>query len=336
MADASLRDNPPWGDQPRTDNSTPDSNPYAWQRHLHDKTQPEHLSFLRSLRSLLDAYGATTSVGEIGDDDALAVMASYTGAGDKLHMAYTFNLLGEALDARQIRQTVEEVTSSIGDGWPCWSIGNHDAPRVLSRVGGANADPALALVLLALMVSLRGSACVYQGEELALTEVDLTFDQLRDPYGITFWPEFKGRDGCRTPMPWQHDAPHAGFSDAEPWLPVGPAHLPRAVDLQEGNADSPLNRVRRFLAWRQAHPVLRLGNLRLHDVPDNVLLLTRSLGSQTLLAAFNLSGEPMQLDVPEWLQGTGVVPLEGHGLGGRWVAGRIELGPYAAYFGQVP
>ncbi|MFM2059412.1 MAG: hypothetical protein RLY71_3797 [Pseudomonadota bacterium] len=332
--DARLRDNPPWGERARTDHSTPDSNPYAWQRHLHDKTQAENLPFLRRLRALLDAYGATTCVGEIGDDDALAVMASYTSGGDKLHMAYTFNLLGEALDARQIRQTVEAVNASIGDGWPCWSIGNHDAPRVLSRVGGPDADPALALVLLALMLSLRGSACIYQGEELALTEVALSFEQLRDPYGIAFWPEFKGRDGCRTPMPWQHDAPHAGFSSAEPWLPVGPDHLHRAVDLQEADAGSPLQRVRRFLAWRRAQPLLSLGSLQLHDASPQVLMLSRSSGADTLLAAFNLSAQPVCCAWPAGLQGRVVETLDGHGLGGRCTEAGIELGPYAAFFGR--
>jgi glycosidase len=130
--DRSLRSNPAWGDRPRSDHPTPDSNPYAWQQHRHDKTQPENLGFLKRLRALLDAYGATTSLGEIGDDDALAVMANYTRGGDKLHMAYTFNLLRDDLDAGNNRAVVESLNAGIDDGWPCWSIGNHDAPEVLS------------------------------------------------------------------------------------------------------------------------------------------------------------------------------------------------------------
>lgn len=328
--DQSLADNPPWGSRPRTDHSTPDSNPYAWQQHRHDKTQPENLDFLRRLRRLLDAYGATTSIGEIGDDDALAVMADYTCSGDKLHMAYTFNLLRDDLDAAHIRHVVETLHTRIGDGWPCWSIGNHDAPRVLSRVGGPKAPPALAPVLLALLVSLRGSACMYQGEELGLTEADVAFEDLQDPYGIEFWPEFKGRDGCRTPMPWDDRAPFAGFSSATPWLPVSAQHLPKAVNRQDQAADSTLNAVRRFLAWRRSQPALRKGDLRFLEAPSSCVFLERRLAGQSVLAAFNISAAPVRLDISNIGP---VTALIGHGLPGALQGHFIELPAYGAFFG---
>src|SRR4051794_24361211 len=86
-------------------------------------------------------------------------------------------------------------------------------------------DPAFARLLMALLLSLRGSVCLYQGEELGLTEADLREADLRDPFGIAYWPEFRGRDGSRTPMPWCAEAPHAGFTTGDrPWLPVPPAH----------------------------------------------------------------------------------------------------------------
>ena len=330
--DRSLADNPAWGARPRTDHSTPDSNPYAWQQHRHDKTQPENLDFLKRLRRLLDAYGATTSIGEIGDDDALAVMADYTRGGDKLHMAYTFNLLRDDLDAAHIRQVVETLHTRIGDGWPCWSIGNHDAPRVLSRVGGPDAPPALASVLLALLVSLRGSACVYQGEELGLTEAEVPFEALQDPYGIAFWPEFKGRDGCRTPMPWNDQAPNAGFSSATPWLPVCPQHLPRSVNRQEPAQGSSLNRVRQFLAWRRTQPALAKGSLRFLEAPPACVLLERQFGGEILIAAFNISATPVHVAVPA--QGA-ITPLTGHGLPGAIEHGFLVLPAYGAFFGRV-
>ena len=330
--DRQLRNNPPWGDAPRTDHSTPDSNPYSRQRHCFDKTQPENLAFLARLRALMNRYGATTSVGEIGDDDALQVMADYTSGGDKLHMAYTFNLLHDDLDAGHIRQVVDSLQRGIGDGWPCWSIGNHDAPRVISRVGGPEAPPALSVVLLALMTSLRGSACVYQGEELALTEADVPFDQLQDPYGIAFWPEFKGRDGCRTPMPWDSQAEHAGFSTARPWLPVCAQHLPRAVDVQQAQADSCLHGVRRFLHWRRQQPVLRLGLIHFLTAPPTCVAFERQHGAQRCVAAFNLSGQSQTLS----LAGQGALRADtGHGLpaGQMQADGQLVLPAFGAYFG---
>lgn len=330
--DQSLKSNPPWGDQVRTDHSTPGSNPYARQRHLHDKTQPENIDFLKRLRALLDAYGATTSVGEIGDDDALAVMADYTQDGNKLHMAYTFNLLGDDLDVSHIKQVVQDMLNSIGNGWPCWSIGNHDAPRVISRVGGSDAPQALAAVLLALMVSLKGSACVYQGEELGLTEAEVPFELLQDPYGKTFWPEFKGRDGCRTPMPWNDAAPYAGFSSGTPWLPICQEHLSRAVNKQSEQAGSALKAVRQFLNWRRTRLALQKGELSFFDSPNQSVFLKRTFAGESMVAAFNISASTVHIDISELPQ---VTPIQGHGFQGNLMKASIELPAYGAFFGTL-
>ena len=112
-------------------------------------------------------------VGEIADDDPTAIMAEYTSGGDKLHMTYSFDLLTERFGAAYIRQVVEALETRLGDGWPCWSLGNHDFMRVLTRWGGTNPPEGLAQVLMALLLSLRGSACIYQGEELGLTQAEI-------------------------------------------------------------------------------------------------------------------------------------------------------------------
>ena len=102
----------------------------------------------------------------------------------------------------------------------------------MTRWGGANPPEDLAKLLIALLLSLRGSVCIYQGEELGLTEADIPFEKLQDPYGIAFWPEFKGRDGCRTPMPWTAQEKFGGFSNVEPWLRFPEVHRVHAVDVQ--------------------------------------------------------------------------------------------------------
>jgi len=295
--DAQLRDNPPselihtGGIGVRLDN------PYAYQRHLYDKTQPENLDFLKRLRSLLERYPGTTTVGEVGCDHSLQTMASYTSGGDKLHMAYSFDLLTDQRSADFLRHTVSTIEEALGDGWPCWSIGNHDVARVLSRWGDAGASDAQCLQLMALLLTLRGSLCIYQGEELGLTEAELAYEDLVDPYGINFWPEYKGRDGCRTPMPWRAGEPHAGFSSAKPWLPVPPDHHARAVAEQESRETSILNGYRRFLGWRRQHPALVRGSIEMLETAGDSLLFIRKHDDESLLVAFNLAAEPIELTV---------------------------------------
>jgi alpha-glucosidase len=330
--DQQLRDNPPWGNRPRDDGAIPPNNPYALQEHRYDKTQPENIAFLRRLRALLDRYQETTSVGEIGADDPFGVMAEYTGGGDKLHMAYVFNLLGSEFSARHIRRTIEEMEERLGSGWPCWSIGNHDVPRVMTRWGGPNAREALGKVLMALLGSLRGSVCIYQGEELALTEADIPYEKLQDPSGITFWPEYKGRDGCRTPMPWTAQGAFAGFSEVEPWLPIPKEHRGRAVDLQDSAVDSVLNAYRRFLAWRRNHPTLRIGSIRFIDAPKEALALVREHASERIVAAFNLSDRAVTVPLPA---GERVEPLTGHGFASSLSELGVALPPYGAFFGRL-
>jgi alpha-glucosidase len=332
--DRQLRDNPPAAELGAF-MVTPE-NPYGMQRHLYDKTQPENLAFFQRLRKLLDEYGAA-SVGEVGDDDALTTMAQYTADGDKLHMAYSFNLLTPEFTAAHVRSTVENMEAKLaeygGNGWACWSAGNHDVPRVMSRWGGGHASPQLAKMVLAMLATLRGSVCVYQGEELALTEADIPFERVQDPYGITFWPEFKGRDGCRTPMPWRADAPFAGFSPIEPWLPVPPEHVARAVDRQDGDPASTLTFFRHFLAWRKQHPVFRDGDIRFVDAPEPILAFERTLGDERRLVVFNL-GDTHQ----HWtlLDGANATTLDGHGLPGAELTGtRLDLAPYGGWIGAL-
>ncbi|MCY1546718.1 alpha,alpha-phosphotrehalase [compost metagenome] len=187
----------------------------------------------------------------------------------------------------------------------------------------------------AFQMSLRGTICLYQGEELGLTEATIAFEDLQDPYGISMWPEVKGRDGCRTPMPWVAKAPHAGFSDGERcWLPVPPEHRPLAVDRQRGDAGSLLSYFTQLLHWRRDQPALWQGEMDLLPAGEQVLAFVRSAASQRVLCAFNFSDAPASLALPAAWSGARV--LEGCGLGGaRIEGGAIVFEPWGGLFLQA-
>jgi alpha-glucosidase len=225
-----------------------------------------------------------------------------------------------------------ERRSRAGGGYGCWSFSNHDCVRVVSRWGRGTDDPAFPKLLLAVLGTLRGSFCVYQGEELGLPEAEVPFNRLIDPYGITFWPDFKGRDGCRTPMPWTADDARGGFSAVEPWLPMSPRHLRLAVALQQQDTGSVMRFCATFLAWRRRQDALRLGSIRFPGAPEPLLAIERRLGDSAVIGVFNLGPEPLPYALPRRFR-----PLAGHGLEGAALDGRrLSLPGWGGFFGQTP
>jgi alpha-glucosidase len=296
--DAQLRDNPPAGDLTTRAENLPDDSPYGRQQHRYDKSQPENLAFLERVRALFDGYGDRTTLAEIADDDGVARMAEYTEASRRLHMAYSFHLLTRRCEPDFLRATLRDMEDRIGSGWPCWSLGNHDVARLRTRWAALGEDGAWLPTAMALLLSLRGSVCIYQGEELGLEEAEVAREDLQDPFGKANWPRYRGRDGCRTPMPWRSDAPQAGFSTAQrTWLPVWPPHRLRAVDVQEASPGSLLRTVRSLVAWRRAQPALRQGGaLRWIDVPAAAVIAFERAGpDQRLACFFNLGPAPVEL-----------------------------------------
>jgi alpha-glucosidase len=292
--DRKLRNNPPKSRGKAVD--VPDTNPYSYQDHLHDKTQPENLGFLKRFRALLDEYDNRMSVGEVGDEGrSLSTVAAYTSDGDKLHMCYTFDLLGPEFSAAHVGKCVSAFEEQVADGWICWAFSNHDVMRHVSRwTRPGEAPKSVAKFAIELLIALRGSICLYEGEELGLEEAELAFEDLRDPYGIRFWPAFKGRDGCRTPMVWEADAPNAGFTTGKPWLPVPQAHLPRAVDRQESDPASVLAHYREMLAFRSRQPALISGEIAFLDAEPDMLAFVRAAENERLLCLFNFAGDPAE------------------------------------------
>lgn len=333
--DKQLRSNPPRGMPDGTDAAVSAVNPYGWQWHKFDKSQPENLVFIQRMRTLLDAYPDTTMVGEIGDDDGLARMVEYTQGGDKLHMAYCFDLMSPDRSATFMHGILARFEAIAGDGWPCWAVSNHDVQRMASRWWGANATFAQLQLSAAFQLSLRGTACLYQGEELGMPEADVAFEDLQDPYGITMWPEFKGRDGCRTPMVWDEAETHSGFSTAKPWLPISPAHEHLAAKRQQADPGSLLNFYTQFLHWRKTQPTLVQGEQTLLPAHPQVLSFVRSFKDQRLLCAFNFSDTVAHLAMPDGCQTA--TELVGNGLAAATAVGpdTLSLQPFGASIVQI-
>jgi alpha-glucosidase len=332
--DRQLRDNPAKSKEKRVGRGFSPDNPYAFQYHHYNNTQPENLAFLGELRALMDRYPDVAALGEISSEDSLATMAEYTRHG-RLHMGYSFELLTDDFSAAHIRDTVRQLEAQMTEGWPCWAISNHDVERVLSRWGNGDASAQLANLFTAMVCSLRGSVCVYQGEELGLTEADVPYESLRDPYGIAFWPQFKGRDGCRTPMPWNDADVQAGFSHGMPWLPVPEEHRARAVAQQQADPHSVLNGFRAFMRWRQTQPALRWGEIEFIETAEPVLGFIRRLGEQALLVMFNLGVDGIELTLPPLPAGE-LTPIGGHGLQAGSIDGnRLRLPGHGAWFARL-
>lgn len=325
-----LRSNPPVENDSSTNPSAADANPYFRQQHIYDIDQPENLTFLADLRKLMDRYPDTTSVGEISSDDSLGRMAEYTGGCDKLHMAYTFDLLSPRKDAGYIRSVVSELEARIDDGWPCWALSNHDVQRAASRLCPDVSADRFPRASLAMLLSLRGSPCIYQGEELGLRESEIAREDIQDPFGIEFWPEIAGRDGCRTPIAWSAGS-NGGFSTGKPWLPVDDAHVALAVESQENSDDSTLSAVKRLIQWRKKQPALLSGSFEMLPTDGEMLCWLRRAETQTMLVAINLTGNTLT----EKLAFPTAEPLNGHGFSGYVDDGDIVLKPYDAFFASI-
>ncbi len=335
LHDPALRSNPPAPAQAEIPAKL-----FGMQLHQHDMLHPQAMELLTRIRGLMDRYPGTVALGEVSSQPgAFERLVAYTATEERLHMAYTLRPLRGGFDWPTVRGLLRDVADTGDAGWVCWSFSNHDVERAVSRWNPRRdqempPDPAFARLLMALLLSLRGSVCLYQGEELGLTEAELTLDQLRDPFGIAYWPEFRGRDGSRTPIPWREGAPHAGFTAGAkaPWLPLPAAHHALAVDRQEADPHALLHAFRQFLAWRRHQPALVGGTLEPLDLPAPLVGFIRRHDRQTLLAIFNLSEAAMALDASRW---PGMRVLAESGLC-RAEPGEVRpLGPHGVLFAEL-
>ncbi len=216
--DKQLRDNPALAPERRNATTAPAVNPYNFQEHLYDKNRPENLEFLKRFRAVLDEFPAIAAVGEVGDSQrGLEIVGQYTSGNDKMHMCYAFEFLApDPLSPERVEEVLQDFGAPRPTAGPAGRF-----PITTScamSAAGARWSPITTpsrSYMPRLLMTLRGSVCLYQGEELGLTEADLAYQDLQDPYGIQFWPEFKGRDGCRTPMVWDTPGGSGRLLDGE-------------------------------------------------------------------------------------------------------------------------
>ncbi|WP_106475662.1 alpha-glucosidase family protein [Phytohalomonas tamaricis] len=331
--DKELRDNPavePGRDQPLGYSR---DNPHSYQWQQYNINRPENIEFLKAIRQVMDCYPGSTTVGEVGGNKSLPIMKAYTSGGDKLHMAYTFDLLQGELSPAYVREVIQRFEQDAEDAWPCWALSNHDVTRIASRWGNGDA-PELPKLAMAMLLAMRGSVCLYQGEELGLPEAEVPFERLQDPFGMPRWPEYKGRDGCRTPMPWRREGEYAGFSQVDTWLPLAAAHRALSVESQEADPASLLNDVRRMLAFRRAHRALQKGAIELVEMGEECLAWLRSDEQERLLCVFNFSMQAHRCPLPAIA--VDAVLLEGSSFHGAQLVTEgtheLALGPYQAAF----
>ena len=331
--DPELRDNPARDPNPgEPELFSGSNNPFNWQELIYTRDQPRTLELLGELRAVVNRYDDRYLIGEVADVEMISVSAKYTRSGEHLHSCYNFELMQRTFTSSSLRQVMERMEALLGAGWTTWAMSNHDNVRVVTRCGQLTElqgnDPALAKLLLAALLSFRGGACIYQGEELGLTEADIAFADLRDPFGIEFWPDYKGRDGCRTPMPWSSQLPNGGFTTAKPWLPIPAEHLALAVNEQDRDPGSVVHAFRRFLAWRKQRPALVRGDIAFVESNEPVLAFERTWKGERILCAFNFSNRTVsQPVVSDWRS------IDGHGFDAELEDGKILLPPFGAWFG---
>jgi oligo-1,6-glucosidase/alpha-glucosidase len=297
-----LPDNPP----------NPDWRPGVNERdrviQLYSTDQPEAHDISAEMRAIADQYGDRVLIGEIFlPNDRLA---RWHGTPDKpqVHLPFNFALIENEWRAETLGMLIAEYEASIPQwGWPNWVIGSHDAPRIAARLGEAQARVAMMLLL-----TLRGTPTLYQGDELGIGAVDIPADRVRDPREIRQPGIGLGRDPSRTPMAWDASE-NAGFSTAEPWLPLHADWPTRNVAAQASDFASMLNLTRALLRLRRAEPALSVGNYLPVANSNNLLAFTRHSGGSRLLVALNLGDEPVPL--PEAASGgeclLSTLPVEG-------------------------
>jgi alpha-glucosidase len=247
---------------------------------------------IAEMRRVADEFSNRVLIGEIYLP--LERLVAYYGRDlDGMHLPFNFSLLSTSWDAPSIARLIAEYEAALpAGGWPNWVLGNHDRPRIASRVG-----PDQARIAAMLLLTLRGTPTVYYGDEIAMRDVAIAPTQVRDPLEKNFPGRGLGRDACRTPMQWDSTA-HCGFSSVEPWLPLGGVLDQLNVLAQRSDNTSVYCLYRRLLDLRRKRPALSLGGYGSVRADGNLLAFARKHKREQLLVALNFDGAPVAASLP--------------------------------------
>jgi alpha-glucosidase len=271
---------------------------------LYTSDRPEVHDIIAEMRAVAEEFSERLLIGEIYLP-IQRLMTYYGGDLRGLHLPFNFSLLGAPWNASSLAKVIEDYEHALPEGgWPNWVLGNHDNPRIASRVGAAQARVAAMLLL-----TLRGTPTIYYGEEIGMEQVGIPANRVRDPAEFRQPGKAMGRDGCRTPILWDQSE-YAGFSRVEPWLPLPHDFQERCLSAQREEPRSIYRLYRNLIGLRKKHLALSIGFFRMLVCEDNVLVYIRDYQSKRLLVALNLSGGAVAAIVPNYV---GCILLSSYG-----------------------
>jgi alpha-glucosidase len=314
IKDAAFRDNPV------NPNYREGDAPFRRLLQLYSTDQPEVLEIAAEMRRVLAEYpGQRLLIGET----YLPVqrLVGYYGPNlTGVHLPFNFNLMFVEWKPDTVMQLIREYEAALPVGaWPNWVLGNHDKPRIASRLGRAQAR-----VAMVLLMTLRGTPTLYYGDELGLENVPIPPERVRDPFGLNMPGTGQGRDAERTPMPWD-GSPNSGFTPGEPWLPLGQDRSIMNVEAQKRDTGSMLILTRALLEFRRREPSISLGDWAPLAVEGDVLAYIRSRDGRRFAVLLNLGPMPRAVRFGEALGGR--IVLSTHpGRIGSAIHDRTDLG----------
>jgi alpha-glucosidase len=302
-----------WRDNPPNPDYQPGQNPHHSQIPLYTADQPEVQEVVAGLRRVTDEFADRVLIGEI----YLPVerLIAYYGVNlEGVQLPFNFQLLQVPWNARAIARLIDEYEAKLPPGgWPNWVLGNHDRPRIASRVGIDQARVAAMLLL-----TLRGTPTMYYADELGMSDVPIPADRVQDPFEKNVPGLGLGRDPCRTPMQWNsHD--NAGFSAVHPWLPVSDDYSVVNVQSEDDDPRSILTLYRRLLSLRRAHRALSVGKYAPVATAGHLLAYVREEPPERFFIALNFGEDPYELSLDAvYSPGS----QRRRGLEKRWLAGQ--------------
>ena len=285
---------------------------------IYSGDRPETQGALRRMRKVVDEFPGRLLIGE-AYLPFKQLMAYYGERLSGVHLPFNFALIKTPWQARAIAALIDEYEAALPkDAWPNWVLGNHDKPRIASRVGEAQARVAAMLLL-----TLRGTPTLYYGDEIGLPQAAIPPDRVQDPLEKNVPGLGLGRDGCRTPMQWDASL-NAGFSRSKPWLPLTADFATRNVADEKGDAKSIYSLYRRLLAARRVHPALANGTYRPLAAEGDVLAFLREKDGNRVFIALNLGAAPATAPMPAGASGAVVASVLAD-RNGETIAGRVAL-----------